>query len=129
MKNSTIHSNWPTNISELRELLGHDVLLLAWPKGSKGTKRKWGDLTVSCMTPEYLKTLERGNIGVALGAKSGNLIALDVDDDNLVHSYLTANPFLNDTLRTHGARGGVFWLSMAGHVPHQNREAQNAFWQ
>ena len=105
------------NVSQLRKLLGHDVLLLAWPKGSKGTKKKWGHLTVAAMTPAYLKKLERGNIGVALGAKSGNLIALDVDDDTLVEPYLAFNPFLNDTLQTHGRRGRVFWLRMAGDYP------------
>jgi len=106
------------NVKELRELLGHDVLLLAWPKGSKGTKRKWGHLTIADMEkPDYLANLERGNIGVALGAKSGNLIALDVDDDALVAPYLALNPFLNDTLQTHGRRGRVFWLRMAGDYP------------
>ena len=105
------------NVSELRELVGHDVLLLAWPKRSKGTKIKWGHLTVASMTPAYIKKLERGNIGVALGAKSGNLIALDVDDDTLVAPYLALNPFLNDTLQTRGARGRVFWLRMAGDYP------------
>ncbi len=69
------------------------------------------------MTTKYLAKLEHGNIGVVLGAKSGNLIALDVDDDSLVESYLTLNPFLNDTLQTHGARGRVFWLRMTGDYP------------
>jgi len=105
------------NVTEWRELLGHDVLLLGWPIGSKGTPKKWGHLTIASMTPAYLAKLERGNIGVALGAKSGNLIALDVDDDNLVESYLTLNPFLNRTLQTHGARGRVFWLRMVGDYP------------
>jgi hypothetical protein len=104
-------------ITELRELLGQDVLLLAWPNGSKGTKRKWGHLTVDNMTPEYLAELPHGNIGVALGAKSGNLIVLDVDDDTLIAPYLALNPFLNDTLQTHGARGRVFWLRMTGDYP------------
>ena len=106
------------NVKELRELLGHDVLLLAWPTGSKGTKRKWGHLTIADMEkPDYLANLERGNIGVALGAKSGNLIALDVDDDSLVEPYLALNPWLKDTLQTHGRRGRVFWLRMAGDYP------------
>ena len=106
------------NVKELRELLGHDVLLLAWPTGSKGTKRKWGHLTIADMEkPDYLANIERGNIGVALGAKSGNLIALDVDDDSLVEPYLALNPWLKDTLQTHGRRGRVFWLRMAGDYP------------
>lgn len=104
-------------IAELRELLGYDVLLLAWPKGSKGTKRKWGHLTVADMTPVYLAKLRHGNIGVALGTKSGNLVALDVDIDEMIQPFLTANPFLNDTLQTRGARGCVFWLRMTGDYP------------
>ena len=105
------------NVNEWRELLGHDVLLLSWPKGSKGTWKKWGHLTVANMTPAYLKKLERGNIGVALGAKSGNLVALDLDDHALIEPFLKLNPFLNGTLQTHGARGRVFWLRMAGEYP------------
>jgi hypothetical protein len=113
------------NVSEWRELLGHDVLLLAWPKGSKGTKRKWGNLTVDSMTPAYLKKLERGNIGVALGEKSGNLVALDVDTDEMIQPFLTANSFLKDTLQTHGARGRVFWIRMAGEYPHATKRLKN----
>ena len=105
------------NVIELRELLGHDVLLLAWPNGTKGTRRKWGHLTIASMTPAYLKKLAGGNIGVALGAKSGNLIHLDVDVDRLVDPFLVLNPFLNATLQTHGARGRGFWLRMAGDYP------------
>lgn len=104
-------------VSELRDLLGHDVLLLAWPTGSKGTRRKWGHFTVASMTPAYLKKVELGNIGVALGEVSGGLVALDVDDDKMVESFLKANPFLAGTLQTHGARGRVFWLRMTGSYP------------
>ena len=105
------------NVKELRELLGRDVLLLGWPLRSKGTLRKWGHLTVASMTPAYLEKLELGNIGVALGKVSGNLVALDLDDHALIEPFLRLNPFLNDTLQTHGARGMVFWLRMAGDYP------------
>jgi hypothetical protein len=77
------------------------------------------------MTPTYLKKLERGNIGVALGAKSGNLVALDVDSDGMIQPFLTANPFLNGTLQTHGARGRVFWLRMAGYYPSKTVKLKN----
>lgn len=106
------------NVKELRELLGHDVLLLHCKPRTKKPSGSWGKLTIADMEkPDYLAKLERGNIGVALGAKSGNLIALDVDDDTLVAPYLELNPFLNYTLQTHGARGRVFWLRMAGDYP------------
>jgi hypothetical protein len=102
---------------ELRELLGHDALLLHCKRGTKKPAGLWGQLTVADMTPEYLQKLENGNIGVALGAKSGNLVALDVDDDAMVEPFLTSNPFLNTTLQTRGARGRVFWLRMDGEYP------------
>jgi hypothetical protein len=105
------------SVKQLREILGDDVLLLAWPKGSKGLPKKWGHLTIASMTPGYLAKLEHGNIGVALGAKSGNLVALDLDDHALIEPFLKLNPFLNDTLQTHGARGRVFWFFMAGDYP------------
>jgi hypothetical protein len=111
------------NVKALRELLGNDVLLLAWPKGSKGTKRQWGHLTIADMeSPGYLAKLEQGNIGVALGEKSGGLVALDVDDDRLVETYQAANPWLKDTLQTHGRRGRVFWMRMAGDYPAKTKK-------
>lgn len=112
-------------VEKIRQLLGDDVLLLAWPKGSKGTKIKWGHLTVANMTPAYLKKLERGNIGVALGKKFGNLVALDLDDHALIEPFLKLNPFLNDTLQTYGARGRVFWLRMADDYPGATKTLKN----
>lgn len=103
------------DVKELLELLGSDVLLLPWPKGSKGANWKWGHLTNAAMKDlNYIAKLEHGNIGVALGEKSGNLIALDVDDNKWVEPFLALNPFLNKTLQTRGRRGRVFWLRMAG---------------
>ena len=101
----------------LRALLGDDVVLLAWRKGIKGTKKQWGHLTAAHMTPAYVSDLERGNIGVVTGKKSGNLVALDVDDETLVQPFLDLNPFLKDTLQTHGARGRVFWFRCLGDYP------------
>ena len=69
------------------------------------------------MTPEYLAKLPHGNIGVALGEKSGGLCAIDLDKDALIEPFLAANPKLNNTLQTHGARGRVFWLRFKGDYP------------
>jgi hypothetical protein len=100
----------------LTQLLGPAVLL-AWPRGSKGTKRKWKHLTLADMTPEYLAKLGAGNIGVALGEVSRGLCAIDADTDDFAESMLAANPALNGTLQTHGARGRVFWLRFKGDYP------------
>jgi hypothetical protein len=101
-------------VSELKELLGSPVVFIDWPKGVKGAKRKWGNLTVADMTPEYLAKLQDGNIGVALGEKSCGLLAIDIDDDALVEPFLALNSHLSGTLQTRGARGRVFWVRANG---------------
>jgi hypothetical protein len=104
-------------VPELLRLLGQPVVLIGWPKGSKGTKKPWKHLTPANMTPEYLAKLPDGNIGVALGEKSSGLCAIDLDDDSLVDPFLDLNPHLVATLQTHGARGRVFWLRFRGDYP------------
>ena len=102
----------------LTKLLGDKVVFIAWPKGIKGNdKKKWGYLTIDHMTKPYLDKLKDGNIGVALGEKSGGLCAIDIDQDDLVQPFLDSNPCLKATLQTHGARGRVFWVRFNGNYP------------
>ena len=110
---------------EIYSLLGGAVLI-GWPRGTKGTKMRWSHLMAAHMTPEYLAGIDRGNIGVALGAKSGHLVAIDVDDDALVGPFLDASPFLRATLQSHGARGRVFWLRMASDYPRRTVDLKTA---
>jgi hypothetical protein len=119
--NGVAASRYFESVKQLREILGDDVLLLRCKLQTKKPAGAWGKLTVASMTPDYLKKLSSGNVGVALGVKSGNLIALDVDADELVEPYLALNPWLKDTLQTHGRRGRVFWLRMAGDYPAQTK--------
>ena len=114
------------SVADLRALLGQDVLLLAWPLRSKASKKRWSHLTVADMTPAYLRELENGNIGVALGAKSGNLVALDVDVDALVQPFLDLNDSLKATLQTHGARGRVFWFRCSGDYPGKTKKLKSS---
>lgn len=104
-------------VKELRTLLGDPAVFIPWPKGVKGTKRKWKHLTAADMTPEFLSKLPRGNIGVALGEVSGGLCAIDLDLEELVEPFLTVNPHLRETLQTHGSRGAVFWVRFSGNYP------------
>ena len=106
-------------VTKLHRLFGMPVVFIAWPKGKKGTGKKWGHLTVADMTPEYLAKLSQGNIGVALGEKSGGLCAIDCDTDEFAESFLRSNPKLAGTLRTHGARGCAFWVRFTGDYPKQ----------
>ena len=100
----------------LKRLLGSAVFI-AWPKGVKGTNKRWRHLTLAAMTPAYLAKLKNGNIGVALGAVSGGLCAIDIDEDSLVEPFLKSNPVLSDTFQTHGSRGRVFWIRVKGQCP------------
>ena len=115
-------------IAHIRELLGNDVLLLAWPLGLKGTNKKWGHLTLADMAePAYLRELETGNIGVALGAKSGGLCSIDWDDDVWMEKFLALNPALAGSLRTRGNRGCNVWLRCTGDYPRScNLKAGNS---
>jgi hypothetical protein len=108
----------PNIVAELRELLGNDVLLLHCQRGTKKPIGRWKQLTISAMNrPDYLAKLATGNIGVVLGARSGGLCSLDIDDDADYSAYLKHNPSLSSTLRTRGARGGNIWMRMNGSFP------------
>jgi hypothetical protein len=100
----------------LTQFLGPAVFI-AWPKGVKGSPKRWKHLTLAHMTPEYLAKLRNGNIGVALGNVSYDLCAIDIDLNELVEPFLNANPILADTFQTHGARGRVFWIRLKGSYP------------
>ena len=101
-----------SDIANLVNLLGQDVLMLPWPKGSKGCKRYWGHLTIDHMSDsKYLAKLGNStNIGVALGDISSGLCSIDIDLDEMVEPFLEMNPFLKETLCSKGARGCNFWV-------------------
>lgn len=105
-------------VERLRKLLGDDVLMLPWPKRTKGTTRKWGHLSAAKMAePAYLARLEEGNIGIAQGAVSGGLCSIDLDDDTRMEEFLVLNPALHGSLRTRGARGCNVWVRVLGEYP------------
>lgn len=99
-------------VERIQRVLGEEVVLLPVPKGEKGPKTKdWQETTLERMSdPAYLKKLSSGNIGVLLGKPSGNVCAIDIDDDAAVEPFLEKNPKLKETLRTRGARGCQLWV-------------------
>lgn len=103
----------------LRNLLGHDVVLLPVVHGQKRPMISgWQHKTSEDMQDaDYLAALSNGNIGVLLGAPSGNLCAIDIDDDAAVEPFLELNPNLRNTLRSKGARGQQVWLRITGEYP------------
>ena len=107
----------PAVVARLQSLLGRDALLLPWPLGSKGTKRKWRHLTLEAMSdPAYLAKLAKGNIGVAQG-KVKRLCSIDIDHDDEIDGFLHLNPALACSLQSKGARGCNCWLRVEGGIP------------
>src|SRR5262249_39114558 len=102
-------------ISELRELLGSDAVLIPIPRGRKGPMIKdWQKFTPEQMQqPEYRARLKiHGNIGVLLG--NNGLNTIDLDDDKFVDPFLSLNPQLRNTLRTRRVRGCNLWVRIEG---------------
>lgn len=111
-------SGFSDRIARLRRLVDPAVLL-PWPCGSKGDRRKWKHLQLADMneTSHLAKLESAGNIGVALGRISNGLVTIDLDNDNYVTAFLAANPLLGDTLRTRGRRGCNVWLRCSADYP------------
>ena len=113
------HAIPAAHVSELIQLLGEPVLLLSWPPKTKGTKKRWKHLKaeVAMKDEAHLRELEKGNIGVALGDKSGGLISIDWDENEILEEFLRINPAINLTLVSKGKRGGNVWYRMIGGYP------------
>src|SRR6516164_4624542 len=85
-------------LEHLYELTGEQAVFLAVPYGEKGPREKgWGKLTLEeTRTKSYHQKLREalrrgGNIGVLLGSPSGNLCAIDIDDDAWIEPFLELN--------------------------------------
>lgn len=116
-ENAGVGNEFP-RVAKVLALLGKSAVLLPWPLGQKATGRRWAHRTLADMVrAAYLRDLETGNIGVALGTKSEGLCSIDWDDDLWMEPFLALNPALRETLRTRGARGCNFWLRCIGTFP------------
>jgi P4 family phage/plasmid primase-like protien len=106
-------------LSELRALVGQDVVLLSIPVGQKGPRFKgWQTTTIERMSdPTYLDNLRKNNIGVLQGAPSNHLCSIDIDDDADVEPFLDLNPRLRETMHTRGSRGMNIWVRIYGPYP------------
>jgi hypothetical protein len=109
----------PEIIADLQCLLGNDVLYLPWPFGTKGTKRRWKNLTSAKMKdPRYLKLFTKKiNVGIAQGAVSNGLCSIDIDVDDEVEGFIALNPKLAHSLRSKGARGCNIWFRVPSDLP------------
>lgn len=105
-------------VEQLESLFPRLTLLIAWPAGSKGERKAWKHLDPAVMRDsDHRQRLSTGNIGVALGRRSGGLATIDIDDDGQAEEFLALNPALVDSLRTRGQRGCNVWLYPGAPVP------------
>lgn len=110
--------NVAPHVQELIQLLDSGTLLLSWPLGKKGDKRRWKHLTAEAMKDRaYLRQLEQGNIGVAQGEVSGGLCSVDVDSDEQAEEFIKLNGKISDTLCSRGSRGYNWWWHFNGWYP------------
>jgi hypothetical protein len=109
-------------VKPLLELLGDETLLIPEVYGKKRPRLQgWNRLTHTTLDGYYFKSLEAsvidgGNLGVLLGAPSGNLCTVDLDNAVAVEPFLAKNPRLAETLRSTGSGvGAQFWLRVRGY--------------
>jgi len=112
-------NGFPINFDRLTTLLPKAILLPIYPQ-KKNPLYRWRKINFAqSRRPRYQRWLsERANTGVALGTPSGNLCAIDVDNDQLLQEFVNLNPDFAGTLCSKGARGCQFWLQLVGDYPH-----------
>lgn len=102
----------------LQQLLGTNTVFVGIPTGLKRpVLSSWTKLTIADMTPDYLRSLETGNVGVVLGEASEGLCSIDFDKDEYASEFIALNPALKATLITKGARGCNVWVRIIGDYP------------
>lgn len=115
---SQIVENGKGRVAEVYSVFGNNALLLAWPLGSKGGKRRWKHLTLArTRGTKYQRHLAAGNIGIALGGPSGGVCAIDLDTDELRDRFLRENYWAKRTTEVRGARGSKFFVQITGAYP------------
>ena len=107
-------------LGRLYDLFGAESVLIPINLGEKGpTLTGWQLLSLSeTRAPQFQRQLKAiirrgGNIGVVQGEVSGDLVAVDIDDDEYVEPFFALNPKLKLSTRTRGARGLQVHLRMA----------------
>jgi len=116
----SLNQNGIERVRKIYDMLGGKAVLLAIPIGNKiPVDKGWADFSSSVMDDEdYLSRFNNGtNIGVCLGAQSGGLCTIDIDDDRFVEDFIASNPVLKTTLRTRRVKGCNFWIWVDGEYP------------
>jgi hypothetical protein len=105
-------------VEKILKLLGPVVLIPVRPLTKKPIGEKWQHRTRERMKDcAYLRSFVGKNIGVLLGAASGGLCTIDLDNDLDIERLLSRNPRLRDTTQTRRVRGCNFWIVVEGPYP------------
>jgi hypothetical protein len=94
---------------DIRSMFGDDVTMMSLPRGSKKPSRKWEPCSDD-------QKLNKGNIAILLGAQYGNIISIDLDDDESFDEFVRINSHL-PTFISRGSRGGNIWFKVDGECP------------
>jgi hypothetical protein len=103
---------------KLYNLFGLETVFIAVPYGTKERLTRWKHLTwgqtqSKAYQADLIEAIKRGgNIAVVLGPASGDLCAIDVDDDCEWDCFLAGNPVLQEKLRRRGWHGGQVFFRM-----------------
>ena len=112
---SAANSSERVTVETLRELLGGSPVLISFPLQSKKPPAKRN--LRSCVTND-VERLEKGNIGVLLGANAGNIISIDLDTDEAAHQFKELNRAIcQQTLISKGRDGCNFWFKITDTCP------------
>jgi hypothetical protein len=94
---------------DIRSMFGDGVVMMSLPRGSKKPSRKWEPCSDD-------QKLNKGNIAILLGQEFGNIISIDLDDDESFDEFVRINSHL-PTFISRGSRGGNIWFKVDGECP------------
>ena len=103
----------PAKLAQQQKILGENIVFLPIPKGQKGPRLKnWPEFTIDHMWKDrYLELFEDDiNIGVLLGYPSNRLVAIDLDSEAALETFLDLNPALRGTATVRGAKGAKLFI-------------------
>jgi hypothetical protein len=114
---------------KLYQRFGQEAVFITVPYGTKARKTPWKQISWDPTQErqyqaELIAAIKRGgNIAVVLGAVSGGLCSIDVDDDYEWICFLAGNTGLQERLQTRGAHGGQVFFRLKPGANHPDSQA------
>lgn len=108
------------SVADLRDILGHEAQLLRFPLGAKAPYRNLTASDYQGLDDLTIEGSEDGdfNVAVLVGPRSGGIVTVDCDTDEVAELFKEANENLcENTLVTTAARGCNYWFKLGGECP------------